>query len=284
MKIPRIVAILVIAALVIMTAGGCANGQALALEGTIESLSLNPDGTIVAVVDGETIIIDLNTKITGALVPGTVIEIEYEVQDDGSLLALEIEVDINEDVVSSTLEPSDEKVSFRFLISDEVNAIEDFEHFYITISSIGIHQSGEESGWIEHELDPQADLDGDGISGIDLKPLVGLNALEIWSANLAAGEYNKVFIYVEDVTGILAGAGETEVKLPGGKLQISKPFIISDSVIDFVFDITVMKTGNSDKYILKPQITQSGANQKFNKVTPKGKPEKLGKPEDKGRP
>lgn len=183
-----------------------------------------------------------------------------------------------------------ERGNFRLLISDEVNAIKHFEYLHVIISSIGVHQAGESSEWHVFELDPDADLDGDGIPRIDLKPLVGPNALEIWSGNLTAGEYNKVFIYVDNVTGILAGAGETEVKLPSGKLQISKPFTISDSVIDFVFDITVVEAGKSGKYVLQPQIAQSGPDKPFNLVTAKGKPEdsgkpeKPGKPEDKGKP
>ena len=53
------------------------------------------------------------------------------------------------------------------------------------------------------------------------------------SGDLTAGEYNKVFIYVDDVTGILEGGGAADVKLPSQKLQISKPFTISDSVVNF---------------------------------------------------
>ena len=168
--------------------------------------------------------------------------------------------------------PTVEKANFQLLISDEVNDIEDFEHLYVTISSIGVHQDGESGMW--HLLDPEPDPDGDGI---DLRPLEGENALVIWSGNIAAGEYDKVFIYVSDVTGVLVGAGEGEtadVKLPSKKLQISKPFTISsDSVVNFVYDITVVKAGKSGKYILKPQIAESGADQGFNDVTPEGQPE-----------
>jgi len=166
--------------------------------------------------------------------------------------------------------PTGEKVNFRFLISDDVNAIEDFEHLYVTIPSIGVQQGGESGKW--YLLDPVPDPDGDGINGIDLKPLEGPNALVIWSGYVDPGEYTKVFIYVGNVTGILAapGDGETaDVKLPSEKLQISKPFTISsDSVVNFVYDITVVKAGKSGKYILQPQIAQSGPNQKFTLVTP----------------
>lgn len=175
--------------------------------------------------------------------------------------------------------PTVEKENFRLLISDEVNAIEDFEHLYVTISSIGVHQAGESDAWLV--LDPLDDPDGDNVTGIDLRPLEGENALAIWSGNLTNGEYTKVFIYVDNVTGILAdGGGTVDVKLSSNKLQISKPFTIGDSVVNFVYDITVVEAGKSDKYILKPQIAQSGANQRFKEMKRAGKPVKLGKVED----
>jgi len=168
---------------------------------------------------------------------------------------------------------------FRLLISDDANAIDDFEHLYVTISSVGVHQGGEAGVW--HILEPESDPDGDNVTGIDLKPLVGQNALVIWSGALPEGEYTKVFIYVDEVKGILTGGTETEVKLPSQKLQISKPFTISaDSVIDFVYDITVVEAGKSGKYILKPQIGQSGSDQKFKEVKLKGKPEESEEPEE----
>jgi hypothetical protein len=174
---------------------------------------------------------------------------------------------------TTPVEGGEEEGNFRLLISDEVNAIEDFEHLHITISGIGVHQAGEDGGWHEIILDPEDDLDGDGVAGVDLRPLEGENALKIWSGDLEDGEYNKVFIYVDNVTGILVGGETADVKLPSQKLQISKPFTIGDSVVDFVYDITVVQAGKSDKYNLKPQIAQSGADQSFNEVGKSGKPE-----------
>jgi hypothetical protein len=80
-------------------------------------------------------------------------------------------------------------------------------------------------------------------------------------------------------------------------LQISKPFRVeSGEVINFVYDLTVVKAGKSNQYILKPQIDQSGADQDFIKVEPeeqpeakgksnksKGKPQKPGKPEEQSK-
>jgi len=167
--------------------------------------------------------------------------------------------------------------NFRLLISDQPNAIMDFDHLYVEVTSIGVQQGNESGSWIT--LDPNPDPDGDGIPGFDLRPLTGDNALEIWSGNLTAGQYSKMFLYIGNVTGIMAG-NETTVKLPSGKLQISKPFTVGDSLVNFVYDITVHKAGKSGKYILSPQVAESGPDKNFIDVSPKAQ----GKPEDAGRP
>ena len=170
--------------------------------------------------------------------------------------------------------PTGEKVNFRFLISDEENAIGDFEQLWVHITSIGVQKGGDSGNWTEFTPD---------ITKVDLKLLVGENATEIWSGYVEPGEYNKVFIHVDNVTGILDGAyggGTANVTLPSDKLQISKPFTLSpDLTVNFVFDITVVEAGKSGKYILKPQIGQSGHDKPFNLVTAHGKPEDTGKPE-----
>lgn len=163
----------------------------------------------------------------------------------------------------------EEGSNFQLLVSDEPNDIGDFANLFVTISEIGVLQGGEESGeWLQFTPD---------IGEVDLKLLIGENAQSVWSGNITAGEYSKVFVYVSEVRGVLAGDnGTAEVKLPSDKLQISKPFTISEnSTTSFVFDITVVKTGQG-KYILKPQIAESGAGQKFQEVN---KPQKAGKPD-----
>jgi len=157
--------------------------------------------------------------------------------------------------------PAGEAANFRFLISDDVNAIDDFASVNVTISQIGVQSGGESGNWTEFTPD---------ITEVDLKPLAGENALEIWSGNLTPGEYSKVFIYVSEVNGILThelGGEKANVKLPSEKLQISKPFVISaNTTTSFVYDVTVVEAGKSGQYILKPQIAQSGAGQKFREV------------------
>ena len=160
--------------------------------------------------------------------------------------------------------------NFRLLISDDVNAIEDFEHLYINISAIGMHyvsKTGNESGeWLEYP--PAVDV-------VDLRPLVGEKAQAIWSGDVPSGNYTKVFIYVSEVWGNLTdihGNETVEVKLPSNKLHISKPFVVTDdSVTSFVYDVAVVAAGNKEKgvkYILKPQIAHSGADKRFEEVVP----------------
>jgi hypothetical protein len=49
------------------------------------------------------------------------------------------------------------------------------------------------------------------------------------------------------------------VKLPSEKLQLNKEFTVGNGeAVDFVFDITVKKAGNSGKYILQPVVSESG--------------------------
>ncbi len=167
--------------------------------------------------------------------------------------------------VTPGLQPSPEG-NFVFLISDEVNAIGDFESLNVSISKIGLQLGGETGQWIEFE--PETEV-------ADLTLLQGDKAQEIWQGNIPEGQYTKVFIQVSAVSGILKETGEpVNVKLPSGKLQISKAFeVTSGSVISFIYDLTVIATGSPQSginYILKPQVGQSGADQSFEKIDGKG--------------
>jgi hypothetical protein len=157
--------------------------------------------------------------------------------------------------IQTTPQPSPEG-NFVFLISDDVNAIGDFASLELTISSIGLLPDGSES-WIEFE--PEVNI-------VDLTPLQGTESQQIWRGNITTGKYQKVFIYITDVTGVLKdelGAGSVEVKLPSGKLHLSIPFEVSaDTVTRFTYDLTVIATGSSHngaKYILRPVVGESGA-------------------------
>lgn len=156
-----------------------------------------------------------------------------------------------------------ESGNFRFLVSDEVNAIGDFASLVVDISKIGVNQNGESGDW--KEFYPE-------VHTVDLTQLQGVNAQEIWSGDLEPGEYSKVFIYVEQVTGVLAESEvEVEVMLPSEKLQISEPFEVTEfSTTSYVYDLTVVAAGNGEngpvKYILQPQIGQSGPDQRYSEI------------------
>jgi hypothetical protein len=147
--------------------------------------------------------------------------------------------------------------NFSFLVSDEVNAIADFSAVNVTVSRIGILQSGESGRW--QEFTPE-------IKEFDLSLLPGDKTQELWRGNVPEGEYQKAFIYIDKITGVLKSTGETiDIKLPGNKLQMSLPFRVdAANVTCFTYDLTVVDTGNgkNEKYLVKPQVSQSGASQK----------------------
>jgi hypothetical protein len=161
--------------------------------------------------------------------------------------------------------------NFRLLISDEVNAIGDFVSLKVAISSIGLLPAGGTDGWITENVTPTYEA--------ELTELTGDNATELWNGYVDPGDYTKVFIYVDNVTGTLLDYSSANVTLPSNKLQISSPFTVSDgSLVSFVFDLTVVPAGGSGRYILKPQIAQSGPDKPFKLITPEGQPDELGKP------
>lgn len=148
--------------------------------------------------------------------------------------------------------------NFVFLISDDVNAIGDFDSVSVSISKVGLIPGGDSGQRVEFEPE---------VKEVDLTRLQGDGAQEIWRGNVPTGDYTKVFIRVTNVRGILKETGQlVEIKLPSRKLQIAKQFqVTADSVTSFTYDLTVVATGSSQsgiKYILKPQVDQSGADSK----------------------
>ena len=172
-----------------------------------------------------------------------------------------------------------ERPNFRLLISDDRNAIDDFEHLWVTIDRIGLQQGGESGGWLEIEVPEDQRV-------VDLVALQGDAAADLVSTSTPPGIYSKIFIHVDEVSGDLLSGTTTSLKLPSGKLQITMPFEISEtSLTTVVFDISVVAAGNERtgiKYILKPVIGQSGANQPFTLV--RGRPAPGDKAGKKGEP
>jgi hypothetical protein len=173
--------------------------------------------------------------------------------------------------------------NFLLLISDEPNDIGDFSELWVTISGVGF-VLGDDEGIVEQTFEP---------TDVPLTELVGDAAIALWSGEVPAGDYTKIFIYVDEVWGILVDPeGEViEIKLPSNKLQMSLPVSIDgEETTEFVFDISVIKAGNSGQYILKPQLTESGQGAAYQiqeqaqQRTRTGKPDWAGKPHESGKP
>ncbi len=197
-----------------------------------------------------------------------------EVPEKGSPVAPEETVPSDESPVIP--EEPVQMANFRLLISDEVNAIDDFASLKVAISSIGLLSAGktgeEKEGWITENITSAHEA--------ELTELTGDNATVLWNGHVDPGDYTKVFIYVENVTGTLLDNSSANVTLPSNKLQISSPFTVKDgSLVSFVFDVTVVEAGKSRQYVIKPQIAQSGPDKSFELITPDGKPDEPGKPE-----
>lgn len=158
--------------------------------------------------------------------------------------------------------PASAQENFRLLVSDSENAIGDFKSLEVTVSGIGVVRGGE-SGRLETiEIEPNVVL--------DLTRLQGLNAQEVWQGILPTGQYRKLSINVESAVGTLSNGQTVNIMVPPGYMQIVKPFQVTadNQIVNFVFDITVVSVGNESdsKYILLPQIKQSGVNQVVHEV------------------
>jgi hypothetical protein len=118
--------------------------------------------------------------------------------------------------------------------------------------------SDDSDEWVEYAVDNRT---------VDLTELKGANATKLSSLNVSNGTYDKVFVYVSEVNGTLNDGSDQRVKLPSGKLQLTSAFTVGDGeAVDFVFDITAVKAGNSGKYILKPVISESGTDVEIDDV------------------
>ena len=174
-------------------------------------------------------------------------------------------------IYSTIIPASSSDGNFVFFVSDEENAIGDFESLFITIDNVVLLKSGNPEELVEFTPD---------VTKFDLTLLPGEKTQELWRGNIPEGSYSKVFAYISEVKGVLKPTGEEiNVKLPSGKLQLTHSFQITpDNTTNFTFDITIVKTGQAGngKYLLKPQASESGTTQtpQPTKSKEKGKPVK----------
>ncbi len=145
------------------------------------------------------------------------------------------------------------ETDFVLLVSDAQADIADFEHLNITLSAARIFRADKnngDAGFEERSLDDAT---------VDLTQIIGEKAIRVLEAELEPGNYTKIELYVESVEAVLSEGGDAEVEVPSDKLQITKPFnITEDETTTFVFDIHVVRKGHEDSYNLLPVIDQSG--------------------------
>ena len=125
--------------------------------------------------------------------------------------------------------------------------------------------------------------DGDGREA-DLTNLRGPNATLVGTYDLPTGKYTMVRITVESPSGTLTENNETvAVKVPSNRLRINRPFTVEpNSSVSFVFDLTVVEAGGSDKYVLTPVIGQSGTTVPIRATDTGGRPANAGPPPKNG--
>jgi len=177
---------------------------------------------------------------------------------------------------------SDGSGTVTMYVSDEVNAIDEFEHLNVTITRVGFHQAdagnetdggNETDAGNETENETAADGGGEWVTHnvsnrtADLTQLQGANATRLADFDVPDGEYDAVFVYVSNVNGTLENGEQVRVKLPSEKLKLNEGFTMgANGSVDFVFDITVTKAGQSGKYVLQPVVSESGTDVPINDV------------------
>ncbi|MFC4550344.1 MULTISPECIES: DUF4382 domain-containing protein [Halorussus] len=146
---------------------------------------------------------------------------------------------------------TDGRATVEFYVSDERNAMGDFEHLNVTVTEVGLKAAGEgDASWTTFDVDDRT---------VDLTELAGANASHLGALDAANGTYQTVFVHVSEVNGTLTGGESVNVKLPSSKLQIHEEFSLgANQSVDYVFDISVFAAGKSGKYILKPVVSESG--------------------------
>ncbi|WP_255195027.1 DUF4382 domain-containing protein [Halorarius litoreus] len=148
--------------------------------------------------------------------------------------------------------------SLDFYVSDEQNAIDDFEHLNVTVTEVGFQRGGDSGNWSEHDVDNRT---------VDLTELKGDNATLLQTFDVSEGNYTAVVVEIEDVNGTLKEGGDPDVKLPSNRIKLNTDFSVeANESTEFVYDITVVERGNSGAYNIKPVASQSGTDVPIKRV------------------
>lgn len=154
----------------------------------------------------------------------------------------------------TSVAPQQGSGSFELLISDQPTQIDNFDYVNTTFSEVRVYESGNSTNSSENFTSIQLE----DRPTVDLTQVKGDRAISIIQDELDAGNYSAVHLQVSDVQASMDNESATVV-VPSERLKINKPFEISaNSTTEFVFDINVVKRGQSGSYNLLPVISESG--------------------------
>ena len=129
---------------------------------------------------------------------------------------------------------------------------DDFIHVNVTFSEIRLHKSGNDSGWVNITSEPKT---------VDLLYLHIQNLNEtLGVGNITAGNYTKLWIVVDNATGVLKETNETVFfDVPSGTLKIQQLFKIGEGnntiTVEIDLNNSILKYGGGEKYKLLPVIS-----------------------------
>lgn len=157
--------------------------------------------------------------------------------------------------------------NLQLYISDQPAAIDSFQYLNVTLSEVRIYaETGNETDTSSTNSTNSTNSSQDDSKGyetfnttatVDLTQLKGENATSVLEGELQTGNYSKMELEASNVEAQIDNSS-VDVKLPSGKLQLTKSFTIApNQTTEFVFDIQVVQRGTQG-YILRPVISQSG--------------------------
>jgi hypothetical protein len=196
----------------------------------------------------------------------------------------------------------------NFYVSDDPGAIDDFSHLNVTITQVAfVSAEDDEANETEAEMEDEEtemesdeeneteaddenetemDEAGDRVvrdvndTTVDLTQLKGTNASLVDSFDVPSGNYSQVVLYIDGINATLTDGTSQDVKLPSGMLRLNQDFTLSaNSSVDFVYDFTVVKAGNSGKYIFQPVVSASGVDQEIDRIDDDDEDEREGESE-----
>ena len=144
--------------------------------------------------------------------------------------------------------------------SDQPAALEAFQSLEVTVDQVMLEQEVEgETEVVVRDLDEPRTF--------DLTQLVGDNATKITTFDAPNDTYSSISLRVTNTNGTLESGEQTEVMLPNNTLKLQQEFTVDeDEEVNFVYDMNVVKAGQSGKFVIQPVVTESGVNQPISPV------------------